>query len=247
MGDWNINFTNILRTVFFRQKFCAQLFFVFKLLVCLFWLKIIGAKAAFKVLAKLTPEVNFTNILWAHLHQDSCAKNSSYLNFKHKKASFKTFIRKSCSNKVDETGTWLQWKNMSNVNKIRRSFCRHWFFAIRHSSCRPFTKNFIRERTKRRKKQWRTWNFTLRRNNTCDQMKTWRNEGKAISTKKFSDLHWVIVVCCNRAMIYFDPIFLNRMTMKFFLNIFFLVWLAPFGCRYYFRYFSAIKWSILSI
>ncbi len=29
--------------------------------------------------------------------------------------------------------------------------------------------------------------------------------------------------------------------------IFFLVWLAPFGCLYYFRSFSAIKWSILSI
>ncbi len=46
----------------------------------------------------VVPVVNFTNILWAHLHQYSCAKKSSTLKCKYKKASRKTFARKGPHN-----------------------------------------------------------------------------------------------------------------------------------------------------
>jgi len=55
-----LNFTNILRAIFVERKSFAQLFSNYS-----FWQKNIGAKAAHKMLMKLTTGLNFTNILGA--------------------------------------------------------------------------------------------------------------------------------------------------------------------------------------
>ncbi len=50
--------------------------------------------------------VNFTNFLWAHLHKYSCAKKSSNLKCKYKKALRKTFVRKRRASNVGEIDAW---------------------------------------------------------------------------------------------------------------------------------------------
>jgi hypothetical protein len=58
----SVNVTNILRAAFSYEIFLRS-FYVFTIWVCNFWQKDFGAKAAHKMLVKLTPGVNFTNIL----------------------------------------------------------------------------------------------------------------------------------------------------------------------------------------
>ncbi len=53
-----VNFTNILREIFSNKSFAHRFF-------CTFCRKNIDTKAAHKMLVKLTPGVNFTNILCA--------------------------------------------------------------------------------------------------------------------------------------------------------------------------------------
>ncbi len=54
--------------------------------------------------------VDFTNILWAHLRQYSCAKKSSNLIFKCKKAACKTFVQKIARKMlVKLTRGWLNF------------------------------------------------------------------------------------------------------------------------------------------
>ncbi len=51
-----------------------------------------------------SPMVNITNILWAHLHQYSCANNSSNLKCKYQKARRKTLVLKKVLVKC-----WWNW------------------------------------------------------------------------------------------------------------------------------------------
>jgi hypothetical protein len=53
-----------------------------------------GTKVARRMVIKLSPGVNFTNILLAQLRQYSCANKKFNLHCKHKKASRETFVRK---------------------------------------------------------------------------------------------------------------------------------------------------------
>jgi hypothetical protein len=49
-----VNFTNILRAAFLYESFLRS-FYVLTIWVCIFWQKDFGAKAAHKMLVKLTP------------------------------------------------------------------------------------------------------------------------------------------------------------------------------------------------
>ncbi len=68
--------------------------------------KYTSTKAAYKMLMKLTPVVNCTKILWAELSQYSCAKKSSKLKCKYKKALRKTLVWKSHAQIVGKIDTW---------------------------------------------------------------------------------------------------------------------------------------------
>jgi hypothetical protein len=59
-----VNFTNILQAAFYYQSSLCT-FYVFTIMFVIFWQKDFGAKAAHKMLVKLTPGVNFTNTLRA--------------------------------------------------------------------------------------------------------------------------------------------------------------------------------------
>jgi len=51
-----VNFTNILRAAFLHERFCAALMCL-QFMFVIFWRKDFGAKAAHKMLVKLTPGV----------------------------------------------------------------------------------------------------------------------------------------------------------------------------------------------
>jgi hypothetical protein len=53
-----VNFTNILQAAFSYQ-ISLRTFYVLTIWVCIFWQKDFGAKAAHKMLVKLTPGVKF--------------------------------------------------------------------------------------------------------------------------------------------------------------------------------------------
>jgi hypothetical protein len=55
-----VNFTNILSAPFSYKSFLRS-FYVLTYWACNFWQKNFGAKAAHKILVKLTPGGNFTN------------------------------------------------------------------------------------------------------------------------------------------------------------------------------------------
>ncbi len=57
-----VNFTNILHTAFTNVS-CARSFFCLRFRFVLYKRKTVGAKAAHRTLVKLTPGLDFTNIL----------------------------------------------------------------------------------------------------------------------------------------------------------------------------------------
>ncbi len=59
--------------------------------------------------------VNFTNILWAHLRQDSCAKRSSNLKCKYKKS----FAQNFCTKKA-RVKRWWNWRTEKTVETETR-------------------------------------------------------------------------------------------------------------------------------
>jgi len=62
----NGQFHKHFKRSFFLQKCFAQLFFKYSFGFVIFLRKKVGAKAAHKTMAKLTPIVNFINVIRAH-------------------------------------------------------------------------------------------------------------------------------------------------------------------------------------
>jgi hypothetical protein len=58
-----VNFTNILQQLFHTKVLCA-LFMCLQFGFVIFWPKDIGAKAAHKMLVKLTPGVDLIELFW---------------------------------------------------------------------------------------------------------------------------------------------------------------------------------------
>jgi len=59
-----INFINILQAAFSYQKVLCTPFMCLQFGFVIFWQKEFGTKAAYKMLVKLTPGVNVTNLLF---------------------------------------------------------------------------------------------------------------------------------------------------------------------------------------
>ncbi len=72
------------------------------------WLKPIGIKAASRMLMKLSPGFNFTNVLCAAFAPVVLRQQSTKLRWKHKKAVRATYVRKSCVQNVDEIESFTQ-------------------------------------------------------------------------------------------------------------------------------------------
>jgi hypothetical protein len=67
---------------------------------------------------KLTPVVNFTNILRAHLYQYSCAENSSNLKCKYKKLRAKLLYKKGAHKILVKLTPGFTAEEASDVQEI---------------------------------------------------------------------------------------------------------------------------------